>query len=906
MPNEVPTWDESEEIAPTWDDTTPVDSGYQTPPVQSLAPRSASILTDMSGGSVGELRRREGAGEIAAGEKPFDAEAAMQFAPGVINREVPERPITEAQRKVLSNEMQTATALTAGLLAPGLLPARLQATSVGGSLLQRLGANALAGGVSGVGSGAVNAAPQLAEGDVSGAAKTLGTETAIGTFAGPIVGEVARPIISIAKGALSAGSTAKNAVADLFRPTSLNPDQLRMLRSVDTIKDASGVDVPLSLAEAIGSKAITRRMGLEGAEPTAEQMTAIYELALHRAANTPRGARTPQEISRQVFDILDPQRQGIEQGHRLAVEKFAAKAAREIGVAEQRVGDTARKFFPSGRGTSAIGEDAKLLADDALESARADFNSAYSKATSLPEYQTTLVDLQPVRDYADSLGLTLVKDSTGKLSVMGNTGANQAAAAGSKIQGTATLDEARNLVSELSKAVRQGGVLPGVDIRAKAQMAQIAAGQVDSAVSAVPALQTALGDANKLYRENIGRFRGAFSEGILSDVGEAGGLTGEAIMSKLTGANAETALNQFTDLLGSGATAGKNTSAKGLDLVREAVLSTAAKTGRMGGEVNVGRMVGQIEKLPDAVRNKLFPNYKILREAMIKESSLPAAVKASGNPEQWLKAVDADAATLQKALGATEVSDIQALAKQAVMKDAAVRKQLSSLSLDKLGERSAFDIQKFALDPNNQSKLGNLVKQLETKNPDLLRDVQSLFIDDLLQSATKGDVLDPKAFHNLIASGTPAGPGTAGRTASKFHESVATMLGPKGKADLERVAKAASEMPVAETASSDQQRGFFNYLFNGYQGGNVVSGTPTAYANFFSRLFTAGPEIRYRFASKFLTDDSLRRKAMQPITDLEAGALNKAVSGAVQSIRSQFGKDSEQFKDARLVEDALP
>ena len=876
--------------------------------LETTAPLTAHVVGSLG---VGELRRREGQGEISAGvvSDTRSAYAKMMEAAGGaegITLTGDNKYDLESQQAKLRSDIsgyENALPLAAGIIAPGLLPARLAAVAAGGSLLQRVGASALIGGVSGAASGTVRAVPELAQGDIAGAANTIGLETGIGAVGGPVVGEAVR----LGGAAIRGGLTKAGTVAELFRPTELTPTQLTTLRSTDTIKSAAGVDVPISLAEAINSQSITRRMGLEGAEPTAEQMDQIYQLALHRAANTPRGDRTPQEISRQVFDVLDPQRQGLEKQVQMSVDKFAAKAANSVNNSEARVTDTARRFFPAGQSVATIGEDAKGLASDVLDSSRADFNAAYTKAKTLPSYQTTLVDLQPLIDYADSTGLQLTKNQSGGFSVIGSSaGQRSAVGSGSDLPNTVTLEEARNLVSELSRGVRQAGVLPGVDIRTKAQMADIATKQVQSAVSADPALEAALGDANKLYASNIGRFKSAFSEGILSDVGEGGGLTGEAIMSRLTGANAESNLKQFTELLGEGATAGKDVSQKGLELVRQAVISTAAKAGRLGGEVNVGTMVGQIEKLPDAVRNRLFPNYKELRDAMIRESSLGKSYGAIKDPEAFLKAVDADPRLIEKALNSTDVKEISALAKQAVAKDNAVRKELSALSLDKLGERNAFDIQKFALDPNNQPKLANLVRQLELKKPDVLRDVQSLFLDDIMQEASSGGVIDPVKFKNLVTGGEAAGPGTPGRLASKYFESVSTVLGSKAAKDVSDIAKAIADMPVATTTGKDVNRGLFNYILNGFQGGSVVSGTPAATAGFIGRLATVAPEIRYRFAARYLTDSNLRRQAMKPIDQIEAGQLRNATTAAVQSIRAQFGKDSPQFKEARSVEDELP
>jgi hypothetical protein len=857
--------------------------------------------------TVGEMRRREEQGLVSALSPEQISQATMSDAAriGQATQEEEARLAAAGASSMFDETVpEGAASIALGFAAPEMAAARFPAlarAAMAGKFLQRTGAQATLGAAGGAASAIPKAAELVSEGKPAQAAGEVFKETAIGTALGPVIGEPMRVGMAGLKALGGKLPLIKETVANLFRPVDLTSDQLKMLRSVQTIETATGQQVPISLAGAIDSQAISKRMALEGAEPDPETMGQLYELALHRAANTPRGNRTPQEISRQVFDVLDPQRQGLGKQAEMAVQNFSNRAANSVNNAEQRIRQVGKSFFAPGRSLASIGDDLKELAENSLETARASWNKAYSNAKTLPEYSQTLVDLQPLIDFANSAGLNLAKTAGGNISVIAAPAGQRATlAAAEDLLNTASLEEARNLASNLSKQIRQAGILPGVDVRTKAQLAEIAANQIDSAVSQSPRLQKALGAANQNYAQNISRFRGNLSDGILKEVGEGGGLSGEAIISRITGSNAETNLGLLTDLLGS-----SNTQ-KGIDLVKEAIVSTASQAGRKGAGINVGRMFETINGLPEPVRNRLFPNYANIRNAFISESRLGDIRAAVKSPEGYLASVNADPRFVEQMLGTTDKNTLQQLAQKAVQEDVRVRSELSKLGLDKVVDRDAFDIAKFVSDPINQPKIANVVSRLSSRKPDVLRDVQSLFIDDLLQQSKTGDVIDGQKLLNLVSSGVQAGPTTAGRVASPLFETANTLLGPTGRQELEKVAKAIADMPIPAKSASDVNRGLINYLLVGYQGGNVAQGTVPATLAFLSRLWNSKSEVRYRFAAKMLSSPELRKLAMTPVKDVEAASLVSAANQLSQSLRQEFGKNSEEYKQAVEAENELP
>ncbi|NBS68160.1 hypothetical protein EBT31_04500, partial [bacterium] len=137
-------------------------------------------------------------------------------------------------------------------------------------------------------------------------------------------------------------------------------------------------------------------------------------------------------------------------------------------------------------------------------------------------------------------------------------------------------------------------------------------------------------------------------------------------------------------------------------------------------------------------------------------------------------------------------------------------------------------------------------------------------------------------------------------------ETANTLLGNSGRQELEKVARAIAEMPVPAKTASDVNRGLLNYLLVGYQGGSIAQGSPSAVLAFLSRLWNSSDEIRYRFAAKTLTSPELRKLAMTPIKDIEPSMLNVIANQVSSSIRQEFGKNSEEYKQALEAENVLP
>lgn len=812
--------------------------------------------------------------------------------------------------EVSSAAMKTGAAVLGGEIA-AVPAAAMRGAGLGRQVIQGM----RQGFGAGVGAGAVEATPEMLAGKPIDAATQMASEVGLNVVAG-----AGLPIVIRAIGAgIRAGGKPAQFIADLFRPVEMSADQLRALRTRDTILTESGVSIPVGISDAIRSGTLTKRLqGIDGAEPTADDLKQLADLVIHIAANAPRGSRTPQAISQSVFNVLDPQKQGLNRSLTALADRFSTQAANEVNGAESSIRSAFRSFFPSGRTVKDVGEELGDIGVDALNSARSVWDKAYKDARGLPDYSKVLVDLVPVSNTAANLGLAFAKNSSGNFSIIGApSGVRSTLTAGENLANTASLDEARSLVTELNRNLRNRDYLPNVDFRTKLQLLDEIKGQIDSAVSTYPALKTALDSANRIYAENIGRFRNNFAEGLLKEVGEKGGLSGEQIVSKLTGANALTNIEQLKNVLGLGATAGADYSTRGMQLVREAILSTAATAGRTGGEVNLGAAFGTIDKLyqkDPSLFAKMFPNYKAMRALFLREGKIPAAKANSADAELFLDSLKLGRSEMEEALTTGGVANLEATAKAVVANTRRIQDRLKSLGMDELVNQDAFNILTFIKDQGNVAKIGNLASQLAAKDPRTLTEVRALFIEELLNKATKsnqaGDrMIDADEFLRLIQSPKAAGGAATGRPAGIYHDPAKSLLGGAETLALENSVQAMRDLPLPAMEGVDVKRSLLNYLIGGYSGGpaTFLAGAPTvpSVMTAANRLAMALPELRYKLAAAFLSDQNLRREAMKPIGTQSARVMNRAATLAAELIGQQYGPNSAAAKEFNSFTQAL-
>lgn len=713
-----------------------------------------------------------------------------------------------------------------------------------GSLVKSIGANAVAQGATAA------LASKLRNGEVSL------PETAVGTVLGGGA-TAARPVVEAGIGAAAAlrrgvpfARAIREGGAQAFRPLELTPAQIEGQKARDIIEATSGDRPDTSLSEAINAPHLTRQMNLppdEGVlasqakgevpmrlaapEMTPEDLSRITRSVSDAASKIERSGRGRNEIAREAFDALE--QQGVE-----LTEPVVRQVNRLAGVVSAPPTAPLESVFNGGRrSVQEVGSDLSELVGMVHGSAQKEWNQAYEAARSLPEYAATHVPTAGIDATAQQLGMQIAPNAarTGFTVVSAPLGSRSAIAGASDLPAYLTLDQARGIASELSGSIRRAGVLPGVDTRHKAQLLDALQADIQRSVAASPALEAALGSANKMYAENIGRFRNSFAKGMLRDVGEQGGATPESVIRKLTGgegSDAETNLNELLRITGQGATAGHDASPEAINLLREGVLSQAGVAGREGGLRGLDKAVSTIEKLPESVQKRLFPDLPDMRQRVN-----------------------------------------------------VARNEIAKLGISDLPNRDAFDVFTFVTDPRNTTRVRGAMDAVRKANPSLAQDVRGVFMDHLMDKASVGGKIDPAKLSELIQEASSSAMSKTPGVGGTMTEAASTVLGPEAVRDLRKISSALSSIPTPVTNLDPNSRGFWNFILTGNQNTSVFSRRSAMQT--LNRIFNASPAIRYRVAATILSDDSLRRMAMQPRSGDLDRVINQALGIAVQKAANE-------------------
>lgn len=733
--------------------------------------------------------------------------------------------------------------------------------------------------------------------------------------AGGLVSSVAAPIArgvgefaDAAQGGANLGTATRRAFAEAFRPVELTPEQAAIQRTrydLDVQRQAAGGPVPpipIGLSEAIRSPQLVREMSIPGAEVSPEAMRNVAELTSFVASNLSRSSRGPNEVAREVQAILAKEVGNINKPTEEAIQRYASQMSRSLNRAENNIIDATDRFFPAlGKSRADLGSDASGIVGDTFEGARREWNAAYSAVEANPDYAKVTVNLLPVAKRAEELGMKLVSDAEGNLTVVANPKGTTGIVEGfSDLPPNITLAQARGVSSELGRAIRNAGMLPGVDTRFRADLLSKLQGQIDNALEKYPSLHTELRDANAGYRDAMERYKTNFGEGVLADAQNKEGMLPEAIFQKLTSSNAESYLDDFERLAGRDAKFGPDNSEKARQLAREMILSMGAEKSRPAtGEVNFGAAYKLINDLPKGVRNKLFPDFDEMGAAFMREAALGDVKKLKADPEKYFNQYRVNAKELNEAIGSRDAKRINELAKSVVQKQKVASAELSAMSLDNLAQQNEFKIHDYIIDPVNTGKVKATMAFIEKNNPELASDVKSLFLDDMLNRATKAGKFEPEAFMSAIAEPYSSRAGLTGSQGGAYLENAENVLGRKAVQQIRGTMEKLSKLPEPSVVSEKQQRGFLNWLLLGAEGTSLFSRTgPQALA---VRVAHLSPIIRYKIAAKFLTDDALRARALQPTGPNMERALNRVLGLVTQDLARQYGANSPVTQEAQAA-----
>lgn len=738
-----------------------------------------------------------------------------------------------------------------------------------------------------------------------------------GTVAGPAIRGITRAGIG-AVGALRRGASpaaiGKGVLAETFRPEALSPIQQEAqaaranIESLTAKGGRSGVEVPIGISEVLSDPRVTREMKIPGAELSEEAMKAIQDETVHFAANSWRTGASVDDISAEIWRILGGKRDQYNAATQAAVDAFSNRALRSVNDALARQDANFNLLFPGGKSNAALGNDVEALVDLSRQEAKTIWDDAYDAAKSLPEYSQVSIPADAIRDEATILGMAFAKNSDGSISaIAAPAGARQVQASAADVSGPGTskdfltLDQARSLVSDLSRNVRNAGVMPGVDTRMRAQLLSKVQSEIEHAVSAFPNLKKALSDANTIYRENVGRFNNSLSKGILNEVSVKGGMTPEAIVTKLTGPNAETFLADLEHITGgtrttAGTSVGTDLSAQAKELVRNAFISQARKAGMPEGKVDFIAAWDKIRNIPEPVRNKLFPDFSRMDQVAQEVFAFRDSKAALKSADKFL---EADAATLSKALGAGDAATLKTLADDAINTAETMKQRMQNLSPEMAKTMQPNDLFRIVSNDPDYRRTWRVMRLLDTESPTLAKDVRAAFVDDLLSEA-KGD---PKVILEALKPGRAGSATAAGTTGGTPRNSAEAILGRSAVEDIRSSMASLSKIPMPEVGGGRLPPDVITWIIYGSQA--ATPGSKAGLSAMAMRALTSYPVIRYRLAARILTTPELRKQAMTATGPELKNVINRGLGLVIQDYARKFGWRSRQVAELEQAQAEL-
>lgn len=836
-------------------------------------------------GGIGELRRREGTGQIDAGIEPPYTEADLTNIEDLKNPELMANRVRGAKQQA---------ALAAGILVPELVAPALGLTApaaAGTGLAMRTLRTAGQLAATGAISGAAAKTAERVVGELSGeheslpqTAKEIATETGVGALAGPAVGAlgqvvkgvsrlpVIRGLIPAAKEAFTPGPDYLGRIgAGYFRRVS-TPAQEGLSAARSAIESITGEKVPVSVGEAIGNPAIAEKLGVEDKALNSEDFEALKRLTLMTAAKLKGIKVSPTELADETIGVLGAELGRVSKPAREAIAKVSAEIHPAIETASREVEEASKKLIP---GTAATGEVAGQRLQSSVRQSFSDISDevtkAYDEVITHPDYPTVPVQLKNAKTWLNDIASSTLqrKGGTPIAGAMPPT-LPQLVDTIEQADPVQSLDAIRKLRTRVYDSIGNDTIFPGTSDYEKGKLARALTGDIDDAVSSLPTsdLKTKLQDANRLYSQKMERFKGKPVEQFLAEFGGEGGPTAEALANRLTGTGGN-------ELIGALKKAAGPREGEVVNTVREFLFNNAAEAGRdiTTKTVSAGKILGYIEnKLSPELQKEFFPNLEKVRALALRESKIAGLESAA---PKILKSLQIeDPALLYDALGPTASKSVTDRVADAFKKSAALDAQLNGSILGALKSSDAEGLAT-AIAKNPQHFVDGIldgsfgIKQTQKaadligrENPDLFKKMQFRYVDTLLNRY--GNSIDAAKLAKDLSSGTD----TTG--IGKVRELSRTFLGDKVAGDLEEVLKGLATFDKSRTyvdprtpmiAATMKALGEVAGASGAIPRTGAVGG-----GTLFSSMARYLQNVRYDVAASILTTPELRQLARTPVS----------------------------------------
>lgn len=875
------------------------------------------IFDTVDADNLGEMRRREGRGEIAAGvpDNRHGIERVLgQYADQQAQLSPANPTEAAASLRGMKEGIQYAApklaGLTAGLATGGLAPG---ATATFLNLVK-----------AGATSGLVQGATEEAVSQIVGASKPSATALVGHTLAGGTIGAAGGAVARVAAPVVSAGAElfsgaanpARRAVATLMRPFRSSASQIDAADARAVIQGATGIDVPVGVAEAIGNPGLAGKMTkgvADGAEFSIEDRDALKRAVAMAATRLRSTGVSADDLARDTIGLLENEMGAINAPAKQAVKDAAAELHPAIQKAYGEVQNQATAAVPGTAATpTAAGNDIRGHLSNAFNEVSDAENAAWSAAKAHPDYdQVTVLPIE-TKQWAEAL-----KDNTlqvapsprgpgGPVASMYPEGTKAFVEAAADAAPNMSLEAMRRFRTKVGNSFGNDSIFPGISDYEKKSLYKAVSNDIEGAVQSLPTsqLKDALDTAAGFTRDKFSRFSGKPIESIVAEFGAEGGSGPAAIAARLEGKDGPILVNELKRAAGP-------TYAGQVDkTVRDYLYNQAAIAGRdpITGEISAAAIAKKIGNLAPELQAQYFPGLPRVT-ALAKRQAAIAGLKTKADGIMSNLSID-DPQLMLDALGPKPAADVTAKITDAFAKSAKAEAEFSGSVLGYLkngddtgiAEAVAKNPLRFVrsmtdgtFSPANTRKALDMIGK---QSPTVLGQLQFHFVSELLETyVSAGGVNAGRIAHDLSA----ATPSTA---AGGLRAQAEAVLGAGKVSHLDAVLKAFGELdrqggqltaasPVVDVAA----RGAGGII--GLTAGRALGIGAIGSANQFRGLVMLAPKLKYSFASYLLTTQELRKLAMTPISAVSRDQARQVVKGFTAFMVDKVSEHSPEAEELR-------
>jgi hypothetical protein len=858
---------------------------------------------------VGELRRREGEGEISAQapQKGF-MDRALEGLAGTSQYGLPVARTGE-EGAAQAEGAKKMLPYAASIAAPEALPAKL---AVGGArtLAGYIARQALVGGTAGA---AYNATKQATEGRVDPA--ELAKETAIGAgtlaVGGPILGKASNAIgggIASTVAPEAAGSRVmsglRGAAGGILKPLVEPVESAGRRVARDAIEKLYGVEVPTTPGDAVGKYVQELKKPVAGSVPP-DEMDGARQAVIYAATKIAPPGASPSEIATATRDLLKSQLAPIDANANAAIKKFSNEISQHLSLSDEATAARGAGLIGPGTDRHTAGEVVKDVAGNGLERRDAKVAAAYDEFRAHPFVKVKGTPSETAKFARDLESQALQTTETSEKSILGPNGEKLTTETEAPIPATlgaiqkeiaqikqfaSTPQSLENLLryrTLVRQSIGDPARMVGIPERDKWRLVGVLTKDINGIVDGLPTstLKDKFNAAQKLYAETADSYKDPFVQSLSRDVGVAKGTTPAQAYSSLTGTDAQANFDRLKQIAGPDYP-------KVVDSVRRGLAQEIHETAYnpVSGTYDLGAVVKRLDQFKaNAPREfaAMFPNY----DPVVNLAKRQAAIRSAGklSAEDALHSFRANPQELNDLLEPTSRPDIAKAAQGAFQANALRERALSNqLYADVMGGKlTAVErdpqtlINKiiggdYKIGPGIKAAgtggyspdiVGQMMSAVQQQDPQLAGRLQETFMESLLNDARKstkvgGKVIDPDELLNLL-------------TDKRRGEIAQKILGPAKMRDLVSAAQ------LLKGTGPTQGESMLSMLGSDGVNAEEVARAPQLGRLAFLRANLSLPRVRLALAGKILNNNSLRKIAATPfskLTEPETKALAEAVS----------------------------